>query len=232
MIKILSAEDDRKISWLLFLNLTDAGYSCTCVYDGLAAADLLEKEHFDLVLLDIMLPGADGYELLDYIKRLGIPVIFLTARGEVGDRVKGLNMGAEDYIVKPFVLVELLARIEVVLRRFKKTSAYYEFKTIKVDIKQRRAYMDGAYVETTPKEFDLLVLLIQNINIALFRDKIFELVWGGEYEGDTRTVDMHIQRLRKKFHLENCLKTIYKVGYRLEGPAIKKEIPQGDTFMA
>lgn len=216
MIKILSVEDDRLISRLLEINLSDAGYNCTCVYDGLAAADLLEKERFDLILLDIMLPEIDGYELLDYIKTLETPVIFLTAKGDVEDRVRGLKLGAEDYIVKPFVLVELLARIEVVLRRFKKTETVYTFENITVDMQKRCAFMDGHSVDVTPKELDLLVLFIKNVNIALFRNKIFELVWGGDYEGDTRTVDIHVQRIRKKFCLEGRLKTIYKVGYRLE----------------
>ena len=219
MIKILSVEDDRLISRLLEINLKDKGYACTCVYDGMAAADLLEHERFDLVLLDIMLPEVDGYELLEYIKRLEIPVIFLTAKGDVADRVKGLNLGAEDYIVKPFVLVELLARIEVVLRRFKKTDVVYTFDNITVDVQKRSACLDGVLIDTTPKEFDLLVLFIKNVNIALFRNKIFELVWDGDYEGDTRTVDIHVQRLRKKFHLEKKLKTIYRVGYRLESSA-------------
>lgn len=216
MVRILSVEDDRLISRLLEINLKDAGYACTCVYDGLAAADILEKQRFDLVLLDIMLPKVDGYELLEYIKTLDIPVIFLTAKGDVLDRVKGLNLGAEDYIVKPFMLVELLARIEVVLRRFKKTDRVYTFDNITVDTQQRTACLDGVFVDTTPKEFDLLVLFIKNVDIALFRNKIFELVWDGDFEGDTRTVDIHVQRLRRKFHLEKKLKTIYKVGYRLE----------------
>lgn len=216
MVRILSVEDDRLISRLLEINLKDAGYACTCVYDGLAAADILEKQRFDLVLLDIMLPKVDGYELLEYIKTLDIPVIFLTAKGDVLDRVKGLNLGAEDYIVKPFMLVELLARIEVVLRRFKKTDRVYAFDNITVDTQQRTACLDGVFVDTTPKEFDLLVLFIKNVDIALFRNKIFELVWDGDFEGDTRTVDIHVQRLRRKFHLEKKLKTIYKVGYRLE----------------
>ena len=219
MIKILSVEDDQRISRLLEINLKDKGYDCTCVYDGIAAADLLEHQRFDLVLLDIMLPGADGYELLEYIKGLEIPVIFITAKGDVADRVKGLNLGAEDYIVKPFVIVELLARIEVVLRRFKKADVLFTFDNITVDTQKRSACLDGVYVDTTPKEFDLLLLFIKNVNIALIRNKIFELVWDGDYEGDTRTVDIHVQRLRKKFHLEKKLKTIYRVGYRLESSA-------------
>ena len=222
MIKILSVEDDILISRLLDINLNDAGYKCTCVHDGLTAANLLEKERFDLVLLDIMLPEIDGYELLEYIKTMDIPVIFITAKGDINDRVKGLHLGAEDYIVKPFVLVELLARIEVVLRRYKKTEQNYEFENIMVDMTKRVAYMDGIVVETTPKELELLVLFIKNVNIALFRNKIFEMVWDGDYEGDTRTVDIHVTRIRKKFKLENKLKTIYKVGYRLESGNIKE----------
>ena len=123
MIQILIVDDEKPICDLIQMSLTRAGYRCTCVYDGLAAADILERNVFDLILLDVMLPNADGFELMEYIRPLGIPVIFLTARGSVDDRVRGLRMGAEDYIVKPFEVVELLARVDVVLRRYNKTDA-------------------------------------------------------------------------------------------------------------
>lgn len=216
MIKILVVEDERPISDLIRMNLEDAGYQCTCALDGLTAADILEKHTFDLVLLDIMLPNVDGYELLEYIKPTGTPVIFLTAKAGLNDRVKGLNLGAEDYIVKPFEIVELMARIQVVLRRYHKDATKLVFGDIVINTENRTVCRDGQEVVLTPKEFTLLELLVRNKNMTLFRDKIYELVWENDSYGDTRTLDLHVQRLRKKLGLTEKLKTIYKVGYRLE----------------
>ena len=217
MCKILIAEDEKPISELIRINLTNAGHDCTCVYDGKAAADLLENTRFDLVLLDVMLPNVDGFELMDYIRPMDIPVIFLTAKGNVDDRVKGLRLGAEDYIVKPFAIAELLARVDTVIRRYSKADSVIEFGAVEVLTQSHLVMRRGVAVELTPKEYELLLLFLQNKNIALFRDVIFERVWEGEYTGDTRTVDLHVQRLRKKLGLEDTLKTVYKVGYRLEG---------------
>ena len=216
MCKILIVEDEKPISELIRINLTNAGHDCTCVYDGKAAADLLENTHFDLVLLDVMLPNVDGFELMDYIRPMDIPVIFLTAKGNVDDRVKGLRLGAEDYIVKPFAIAELLARVDTVIRRYSKADSVIEFGAVEVLTQSHLVMRRGVAVELTPKEYELLLLFLQNKNIALFRDVIFERVWEGEYTGDTRTVDLHVQRLRKKLGLEDTLKTVYKVGYRLE----------------
>ncbi|MBE5946602.1 MAG: response regulator transcription factor [Lachnospiraceae bacterium] len=216
MIKILTVEDDKPISDLIKLNLTAAGYDCTCAYDGMSAADMLEENSFDLILLDIMLPKVDGYELLEYIKPLKIPVIFLTAKSDINDRVKGLTLGAEDYIIKPFEIVELLARINVVLRRYNKNSSSLTFEDLTIDTDNKTVAKNGQNIELTPKEFELLVMLVRNINITLFREKIYESIWESDYLGDTRTLDLHIQRLRKKTGLDKKLKTIYKVGYRLE----------------
>ena len=216
MIKILVVEDERPISDLIRMNLEDAGYACTCVYDGMAAADVLEKHTFDLVLLDIMLPKVDGYELFEYIKPTGTPVIFLTAKAGLNDRVKGLNLGAEDYIVKPFEIVELMARIQVVLRRYHKDATKLVFGDIVLNTENRTVCRNGQEIVLTPKEFTLLELLVRNKNMTLFRDKIYELVWENDSYGDTRTLDLHVQRLRKKLGLTEKLKTIYKVGYRLE----------------
>lgn len=216
MIKILTVEDDKPISDLIKLNLTAAGYDCTCAYDGMSAADMLEENSFDLILLDIMLPKVDGYELLEYIKPLKIPVIFLTAKSDINDRVKGLTLGAEDYIIKPFEIVELLARINVVLRRYNKNSSCLTFEDLTIDTDNKTVTKNGQNIELTPKEFELLVMLVRNINITLFREKIYESIWESDYLGDTRTLDLHIQRLRKKTGLDKKLKTIYKVGYRLE----------------
>ena len=216
MIKILVVEDERPISDLIRMNLEDAGYQCTCALDGLTAADILEKHTFDLVLLDIMLPKVDGYELFEYIKPTGIPVIFLTAKAGLDDRVKGLNLGAEDYIVKPFEIVELMARIQVVLRRYHKDATKLVFGDIVLNTENRTVCRNGQEIVLTPKEFTLLELLVRNKNMTLFRDKIYELVWENDSYGDTRTLDLHVQRLRKKLGLTEKLKTIYKVGYRLE----------------
>lgn len=216
MTKILIVEDEKPISKLIEMSLTSAGYACTCVYDGMAAADLLEEHRYDLVLLDIMLPGASGYELMDYIRPMDIPVIFLTAKTSVADRVKGLRLGADDYLGKPFEIIELLARVESVLRRYHKTEEVLEAGDLVIDVVSRVVKKNGEVVNLTKKEFDLLVMFVQNRNIALFREKIYEHVWESEYTGDSRTVDLHVQRLRRKVGWEGKIKPVYKVGYRLE----------------
>ena len=216
MTKILIVEDEKPISKLIEMSLTSAGYACTCVYDGMAAADLLEEHRYDLVLLDIMLPGASGYELMDYIRPMDIPVIFLTAKTSVADRVKGLRLGADDYLGKPFEIIELLARVESVLRRYHTTEEGLEAGDLVIDVVSRVGKKNGEVVNLTKKEFDLLVMFVQNRNIALFREKIYEHVWESEYTGDSRTVDLHVQRLRRKVGWEDKIKSVYKVGYRLE----------------
>ncbi len=216
MNRILVVEDEKSINDLIEMNLTEAGYICECAYDGLQAADILERESFDLVLLDIMLPEVNGYELLDFIKPMGIPVIFITAKGSMEDKVRGLRLGADDYLVKPFEIVELLARVEAVLRRAGKTQYEIEVDDLTIDTRSHTVMRGSKPIQLTAKEFELLLLFIQNKNIALFRETIYERIWGGEYMGDSRTVDLHVQRLRKKLHWEDKIKTIYKVGYRLE----------------
>lgn len=215
MINICIVEDEEPIANLIRMSLAKYGYHCICVYDGAKAADLLEKERFDLMLLDIMLPGADGYELLEYSKYLNIPTIFITAKNSVDDRVKGLRMGAEDYIVKPFEIVELIARVEVVLRRYRKIGEKIEICGLVIDTVSMTVTRDGIGIPLTNKEYELLVLFAGNPNIALYRETIYERVWGGEYDGSSRTVDLHVQRLRKKAGLENELQSVPKVGYRL-----------------
>lgn len=217
MNKILIAEDEAPIANLVRSALEGADYRCAWAADGAAAADLLEREPFDLALLDIMLPKADGYELLEYCKSLEVPVIFLTAKGQLNDRVKGLRLGAEDYIVKPFELMELLARVETVLRRCGKIGRVLTLPPdIEIDTASHVVKRAGEPVALTAKEYDLLLLFVQNKNIALYRDRIYERVWGEEFLGDSRTVDLHIQRMRKKLGLEGQLVAVYKVGYRLE----------------
>ena len=217
MNKILIAEDEPAIANLIKTALDGPDYSCAWAADGITAADMLEQKPFDLVLLDIMLPGADGYEVLEYCRALEVPVIFLTAKGTVEDRVRGLRLGAEDYITKPFELMELLARVETVLRRCGKTGRVLTLPPdIEIDTAARTVRRDGVPVALTTKEYDLLLLFFQNKNVALYRDSIYRKVWGDDYEWESRTVDLHIQRLRKKLGLENRLVAVYKVGYRLE----------------
>lgn len=218
MTSILIVEDDEAIANLLYMDLRDEGYRCTIASDGKTAADMLvDIAKYDLILLDIMLPEIDGYELLEYIKPTGTPVIFLTAKGTVSDRIKGLKLGADDYIVKPFQSGEVIARIEAVLRRYGKNDNLLVFHDVKVDLESRRVLQNGKEVEFTVKEFDLLVELIQNKNIAQYRERLYEKVWNEPYMGDTRTLDTHIQRLRKKLGWEHYIKTVFRIGYRLEG---------------
>lgn len=216
MIKILIVDDEKPICDLIDLNLSAAGYHCDTVQDGLEAIDRIEKEKYDLILLDIMLPGADGYDVMEYIRPMGIPVIFITAKHEVKNRVKGLKLGADDYLVKPFDIVELVARVEAVLRRYNKSEQQLTAGDVVVDVEARRVTKAGKPVELTNKEFGLLVCFIRNKNVALFRETLYEKVWEGEYYGDSRTLDLHVQRLRKKLGWEHNLVAVYKVGYRLE----------------
>ena len=188
------------------------------VQDGIQALSLIESRSFDLILLDVMLPGVNGYDIMEYIRPLGIPVIFITAKYAVKDRVKGLRLGADDYLVKPFDVVELVARVEAVLRRYHKTDNILSVEDVVVDVDGRRVTRAGRLVELTNKEFGLLVLFIRNKNVALFRETLYEQVWEGEYTGDSRTLDLHVQRLRKKLGWEHRLAAVYKVGYRLEVP--------------
>lgn len=214
--KILIVEDERAISDLIKMNLTAENFECYTAYNGMTAADMLEEHNYDLILLDIMLPEIDGYELLEYIKPLNIPVIFITAKASLNDRVKGLNLGAEDYIVKPFDISELIARINVVLRRFHKNENILSFADLIIDIEKKSVTKNNILLDLTPREFDLLVYLVRNKDVVLSKEKIYEAVWETEYDGNTRTLELHIQRLRKKVGLNNHLKTLYKSGYRLD----------------
>lgn len=216
MIRVLIVEDEKPISELIRLSLSKAGYYCLCAYDGAEAANILEKELFDLVLLDVMLPGVSGFELLEYIQPTGTPVIFITAKNSLDDRVKGLHMGAEDYIVKPFEIMELLARVEVVLRRYQKTEEILQVGDLTIDLRSMQVQRGNETIFLTKKEWDLMLLFVQNPGAALYRETIYERVWGGEYPVGSRVVDLHIQRLRKKIGWEDTLRTVNRVGYRLE----------------
>ena len=216
MIKVLIVDDEKAICDLIDMNLSAAGYVCKTVQDGLQAIDMIENEEFDLILLDIMLPGADGYDILEYISPLKIPVIFITAKHEVKDKLKGLKMGAEDYLVKPFDVVELLARVEVVCRRYNKLQNILQVGDVVVDTQARKVTKAGKTVVLTNKEYGLLLLFIRNKNVALFKEMLYEKVWGDEYIADSRTLELHVQRLRKKMAWEKNLVAVYKIGYRLE----------------
>ena len=216
MIKILIVEDEKPISDLLKLSMTKAGYICTCVFDGIRVAEELDQERYDLILLDVMIPGIDGFELMEYVREWNIPVVFLTAKSSLNDRVKGLKLGAEDYIVKPFEMLEVLARIEGILRRHGKlqTNIYIgdlEINTLAMTVKKQ-----GAEIVLTKKEYDLLLLFARNPGIVLHKNTIYERVWGGEYPEKTRTVELHVQRLKKKLNWTDEIKSVYTLGYRLE----------------
>ena len=216
MIKILVVEDEKPISDLIKLSLGKAGYSCRCAYDGMEAADMIDADTYDLILLDIMLPKVDGFELMEYIRPLGGPVIFLTAKNAVADRVKGLRMGAEDYIVKPFEVLELLARVDVVLRRYNKTAAVIEIGGLTIDTQSMIVRRGEEEIALTRKEYELLLLFARNPNTALYRETIYERVWGGDFNYGSKTVDLHVQRLRRKVGWNERLQAVNKVGYRLE----------------
>ncbi len=216
MNRILIVDDEKPICDLIDLNLSAAGYLCKSVQDGLAAIDLIEKESFDLILLDIMLPGADGFDIMEYIRPLKVPVIFITAKSEIKDKVKGLKLGAEDYLVKPFDMLELQARVEVVLRRFSKLEQILTAGDVVVNLEARKVTRAGKPVTLTNKEYGLLILFMRNKNVALFKETLYEKVWGDEYFADSRTLELHVQRLRRKMGWEKNLVAVYKVGYRLE----------------
>lgn len=216
MIHILIVEDERPISDLIRMSLRRAGYCCHSAFDGLEALELIEKNSYDLVLLDVMLPGMDGFSLAEYICPREIPVIFITAKASVMDRVTGLRMGAEDYIVKPFDILELLARVEVVLRRYRKLNSRIEVGGLVIDTVSMTVYRGTEDIRLTKKEYDLLLLFARNPRVALYRETIYERVWNEDFPYGSKAVDLHIQRLRKKVGWEHCLKAVNKVGYRLE----------------
>ena len=216
MAKILIVEDDVNIAKMLEVTLSIGGYESERCDNGKKAVDLVTSQSYDLVLLDVMLPDMDGFKVIEYIDKEETAVIFLTALQDVMDKVKGLKLGAEDYIVKPFETVELLARIEVVLRRKHKSNNTIHYGDITMNIDEHTVKKGDDYVSLTPKEFDILAFFLQNQDIALKRERLLATVWGYEFMGETRTVDIHVQQIRKKMGLHNKLVTIPKLGYRLE----------------
>ncbi len=213
MTRILIVEDEAAINELLRRNLTLVGHSCRQAWSGEQALGLLKESSYDLVILDLMLPGTSGWDVLP---KINSPVIILTARGGLMDRVQGLNLGADDYVIKPFETLELLARVNAVLRRTHKADTSFMLDGVSADFISRKVYVDGVETELTPQEYELLETFISHRNIALSREKLLALAWGYDYFGDTRTVDVHVQKLRKKLGWEDRIKTVYKVGYRLE----------------
>jgi len=217
MNNILIAEDEHLIARLIEMTLTRAGYTCTVAEDSRTAADLIEKNNFDMALLDIMLPGLDGYALLESLRPQGVPVIFITAKSAVKDRVLGLRLGADDYITKPFAAEELVARMESVLRRTGRGGRELRAYDVVLDTVDRVARQNGEPLDLRRREFDLLELLMRNRGAALYRDVIFERVWGELPDTESlRTVDTHIARLRKKLGwTDKQIETVFKIGYRL-----------------
>ena len=215
MAYILVAEDEIPINDLICKNLKLLGYKTAQAFDGPEALRLAEKENFDLVLLDVMLPGMSGFQVKTRLAK-DLPVIFVTAKTSVSDQLTGLNLGAEDYITKPVDTLVLIARVENVLRRTKKNDAVFTIKDCVIDLSMRTVYKNGERVDLALQEYNLLEALVLNRNFALSREKLLQLAWGYDYSGDTRTVDVHIQRLRKKLGLYDEIATVYKYGYRLE----------------
>lgn len=215
--RILVVEDDTAISELICMNLTVAGYEVEAVFDGDEAEEAVETQgNFDLALLDIMLPGKDGFELMELMQKKKIPVIYLTAKGDVGSKIRGLRSGAEDYIVKPFEVLELLVRVEKVLERTGRQISRINVADVEINLTEHVVLKNGEEVSLKPLEYDLLVLLAKNKNVAFSREQLLSDVWGSDYLGETRTVDVHIGQLRKKLGFSEIIKTIPKIGYRLE----------------
>lgn len=217
MIKILIVEDDKNISKVIAATLSMGNYVYEQCEDGEEAAERIPRGKYDLVLLDVMLPGMDGFAVLDAIREIGCttPVIFLTALGAVTDKVKGLRGGAEDYIVKPFEAIELLARVEVVLRRVGKAEMHLSYGDIKVDLERHLVTKAGKLMSLTPKEYEVLTFFMRNVDVAITREQLLSNVWGFDFSGESRSVDIHVQQVRRKLGLQGKLITIPKLGYRL-----------------
>ncbi len=216
MRPILIAEDEKPIADLIELTLTSAGYPCEQVNDGEAAADRIAERDYELAVLDIMLPKVDGYELLGYLQSTGTPVIFVTAKTALRDRVRGLNLGADDYLTKPFEPLELVARVESVLRRTGRANVVLRAFGVELDPAARTVTQHGKPLHLAPREYELLELLMRNRGITLYREVLYERLWGDESDFDTRPLDLCITRLRKKLGWKQEICTVFRVGYRLE----------------
>lgn len=216
--RILIVEDDPSISRLIESNLQVAGYEPFCAMDGQQALEAISAQSFGLALCDIMLPELDGFELLSHMQERGIPVIFVSAKADVQSRIQGLRLGAEDYLVKPFDILELLVRMEKVLARSMPTENMIAYQDITIDLDSRSVRKGQELVALKPMEYALLCTFVKHPGMVLTREKLLRQVWGDEYIGETRTVDVHVAALRKKLGLSNQLSTVFKLGYRLEVP--------------
>ena len=215
--RILLVEDDQAIADAVALNLKIVGYDYARFDDGQAAADSLESDHgFDLALLDIMLPGMDGFELLSYMKKYGIPVIYMTAKADAASEIKGLLDGAEDYVIKPFDMMALMVRMEKVLLRTGRLNRICRAGDVELDDYKHLVYKAGAPVEVSPLEYAVLLYLMKHKNLTVSREQLLSEVWGFEYMGESRSVDVKISTLRRKLGLGDAIKTVQKLGYRLE----------------
>ena len=217
--RILIVEDDIAISQMITLNLRAVGYEYKAFDNGQDAADHLKSDHaYDLVLLDIMLPGLDGFQLLSYMQKYEIPVIYMTAKTDTESEVRGLKAGAEDYLVKPFAVAALLVRIEKVLERTGRLTKVYTCKDLVLDAENRTVRKAGQAIRLTPLEFDVLHLLMKNKNRTVSRNQILDEIWGQDFFGDIRTVDVRVANIRKKLGWNEEIRTISRTGYRLEEP--------------
>lgn len=215
--RVLIVEDEISIAKMIAMNLKVAGYEAKMFHDGREAAEALEEEHaYDIALLDVMLPGMDGFDLFEIVRSYEIPVIFLTAKDDINSKIQGLQGGAEDYIVKPFDMLELMVRMEKVLERTKKLGDVIRILDVEINFLEHSVRKNGEEVLLKPMEFELLCVLARNKNIAISREELLRRVWGVDYLGETRTVDVHIGQLRKKLSLNDNIKTVSKMGYRLE----------------
>lgn len=215
--RILIVEDDEAIARMVAMNLKVAGYDTRIFLDGLEAYEALpEDNNYDLALLDVMVPGMDGFELMSEMRKYDIPVIYVSARDDLNSKLTGLTGGAEDYITKPFEILELLVRIEKVLVRNHKIDSTIEVAGLVINADEHTVKKNGREVSLKPMEFELLLVLVKNKNIAISREKLLSMVWGIDFAGETRTVDVHIGQLRKKLDLYDNIKTVSKLGYRFE----------------
>ena len=215
MSKILVAEDELAINKLICMNLSITGYETVSMQNGQEVLDYLAAGGLaDLAIVDVMMPKVDGFALLSPLKQKSIPVIYLTARGDLESKLKGLTGGAEDYMVKPFEMLELLVRIDMVLKRTGKSEEIISLGCITLNMKKRTVQKSGENISLTPMEYDLLCVLAKNRNIALNREKLLREIWGVDFEGETRTVDVHVAALRRKTGLH--IVSVPKIGYRLE----------------
>lgn len=214
MANIMIVEDEHAINDLITTTLEMTGHSCTQAFCGNDAITCAQNNRFDLMLLDVMLPDIDGFSLLDRI--VNTPAIFITAKHDTSDKVRGFTKGADDYITKPFEITELLLRVQAVLRRTQITEAFYEIGDLTIKFDAKQVLLRGKPVDLTLQEYNLLQVLLENRNVALSRQRLLNEAWGFNYMGETRTVDVHVQKLRKKLELEDRINTVFKVGYRFE----------------